>query len=66
MSPQDTQRSGGNRYYKSAMHAAVECPDLAMLMWEGGKSASHAVDSSDSLLPGTKQVRHLAALLSGK
>ena len=60
MNPRDTQRFRRNRYYKSAMHAAVEYPDLAMLMWEGGKSASYVVDSTDSLLPGTKQVRRLA------
>ena len=60
MIPEDTQHLTRNSSYKSAMHAAVEYPDLAMLMWEGGKSASHAVESTDSLLPGTKQVRRLA------
>ncbi len=57
MKPQDTQQFRRNRYYKSAVHAAVEYPDLAMLMWEGGKSGSHGVEGTDSLLPGTKQVR---------
>ncbi len=56
MNPKDTQRFRRNEYYKSAIHAAVEYPDLAMLMWEGGKSASQEVESADSLLPGTKQV----------
>ncbi len=56
MKPHDTQQFRRNQYYKSAMHAAVEYPDLAMLMWEGGRSGSHGVEGTDSLLPGTKQV----------
>ncbi len=40
------------------MHAAVEHPDLAMLMWEGGSSASHEPEGDDSPLPGSKQVGH--------
>ena len=39
------------------MHAAVEYPDLGMLMWDGGKPGSQGIDSNGSLLPGTKQVR---------
>lgn len=46
-----------NRFYKSAMHAAVQYPDLAMMMWEGGRSAAEA-DGIDSLIPGSKQVMH--------
>ena len=46
-----------NMFYKSAMHAAVQYPDLAMMMWEGGKSAAEA-DGIDSLIPGSKQVMH--------
>ncbi len=53
MRPKDTRRFRGNSYYKSAMHAAVEYPDLAMLM-EGGSS----MESGNSPKPGTKQVRH--------
>ncbi|CAL5221738.1 g3987 [Coccomyxa viridis] len=63
MKPQDTQQFRRNRYYKSAVHAAVEYPDLAMLMWEGGKSGSHGVEGTDSLLPGTKQMRCVEILL---
>ena len=42
-----------NRFFKSAMHAAVQFPDLVPLMWEGG---SAAVNSNLSSLPGSKQV----------
>ena len=57
--PRDTKRFAKNRYYKSAMHAAVQYPDLAMLMWEGGQSAASAADGIGNLLPGSKQVsRH--------
>ena len=54
--PQDTRQFGGNRYYKSAMHAAVEYPDLAMLKRKGGKSASQASNDVKALLPGVNQV----------
>ena len=52
--PQCVQRFRRNRFYKSAMHAAVQYPDLAMLMWEGGSTASD--DGLGILLPGSKQV----------
>ena len=42
-----------NRFFKSAMHAAVQFPDLVPLMWEGG---SAAVNNNLSSLPGSKQV----------
>ena len=58
VNPQDTKRFRGNRFYKSAMHAAVEYPDLSMLMWEGGSSASQGLEGMGELLPGTKQVSH--------
>ena len=44
------RRYPSNKYYKSAMHAAVQLPDLAMLLWEN--HTSHCA----SLL-GSKQVR---------
>ena len=42
-----------NRFYKSAMHAAVQYPDLAMLIWEGGSPAS---DGLGTPLPYSRQV----------
>ena len=59
--PQDRRHFGGNRYYKSAVHAAVEFPDLAMLKRKGGKSASQALDGVKGLLPGVNQARILRA-----
>jgi len=58
MKPQDTMLFRKNRYYKSAMHAAVQYPDLAMLMWEGSESVPDGMDGMVDLLPGTKQVMH--------
>ena len=59
MKPQDTQRFRRNEYYKSAMHAAVEYPGLAMLMCEGSKAAAQKVEGTDSPMPGVKQVMRL-------
>ena len=42
-----------NRFFKSAMHAAVQFPDLVLAMWEGG---SVAVNNNLCSLPGSKQV----------
>ena len=50
---QEAQRFKENRFYKSAMHAAVQYPDLAPLMWEEGCPAA---DDGLSSLPGGKQV----------
>ena len=61
MNPRDVRGCRGNKYYKSPMHAAVEYPDLAVLKLEGGTTAAHGVERTESLLPGTKQVRGLAA-----
>lgn len=55
MDPKKYTHFRKNRFYKSAMHAAVQYPDLAMMMWEGGRSAAEA-DGIDSLIPGSKQV----------
>ena len=57
MDPKKTQRYRRNRYYKSAMHAAVDCPDLAMLRCESSRTASDRAEANGCLLPGTKQVR---------
>ena len=51
--PQDVQRFRGNRFFKSAMHAAVQYLDLAPLMWQGG---SAVVDDTMCSLPCSKQV----------
>ena len=51
--PQDVRHFKRNRFFKSAMHAAVQFPDLVPLMWEGG---SAAVNNTLSSLPGSKQV----------
>ena len=48
--PQDVRRFRRNRIFRSAMHAAVQLPDLMPLMSEG------AVDTDLSSLPGSKQV----------
>ena len=50
---QDVQRFRRNRFYKSAMHAAVQYPDLAQLMWRGGIEVA---DDNLSSLPGSRQV----------
>jgi hypothetical protein len=57
MDPKKYTHFRKNRFYKSVMHAAVQYPDLAMMMWEGGRSAAEA-DGIDSLIPGSKQVMH--------
>ena len=62
MVPQDTRHLRRNRFYKSAMHVAMEYPELAVLMEEGSKSGSSTVEGINSLLPATRQVRTLACL----
>ena len=64
MDPKKYTHFRKNRFYKSAMHAAVQYPDLAMMMWEGGRSAAEA-DGIDSLIPGSKQVMHAACDMHG-
>ena len=55
MDPKKTRPYRRDRYYKSAMHAAVEYPDLAMLRCEGSRTASAGAEDG-GLLPGTEQV----------
>ena len=62
MDPKKTQRYRTNRYYKSAMHAAVEYPDLAMLRCEGSRTASDGAEANGGRLPGTK---HVSCSLAG-
>lgn len=50
VTPRPLRRFSKNRYYKSAMHAAVLYPDMAMIISESGN------DSHNTVLPGSKQV----------
>ncbi len=61
MSPKDTKRFRRNSFCKSAMHAAVEYPGLAMLMGESSSSAFLRAEGGNSQLPGAKQVRQFLA-----
>ena len=61
MKPKDIKSFRRNSYYKSAIHAAVEYPGLAMLTGLGSVSRSPGVEGGNSQLPAAKQVRQFLA-----